>query len=66
MKKTTLLLCLTFLISGGLKAQSYTTGMMALLSNNNTNLNFSAQIEVSSTLVTLTLVAFGQLARNWI
>lgn len=55
MKKITLSV-LALLLSTTLFAQSYSTGTIPLSSNGGTNLNYSVKIDVTSTLVTLTLV----------
>jgi hypothetical protein len=55
MKKITLSL-FTLLFTSSFFGQTYSTGTLNLTSNGGSNLNFSAKIDVSSSLVTLTLV----------
>lgn len=55
MKKITLSL-FTLLCTSAFFGQTYSTGTLALTSNGGTNLNFSAKIDVTSSLVTLTLI----------
>lgn len=55
MKKITLSL-LTLLFTSAFFGQTYSTGTLALTSTGGTNLNYSAKIDVTASLVTLTLV----------
>lgn len=55
MKKITLGL-FTLLFTSAFFGQTYSTGTVVLNSTNSTNLNYSAKIDVTSTLVTLTLI----------
>jgi hypothetical protein len=54
MKKTTLNLFALLFVSVSF-AQTYSTGTLPLFSNSATNLNFSVKIDVTSTLVTMTM-----------
>lgn len=54
MKKTTLLLMLFAAL--GTNAQTYSTGTLTLNATNGNSLGYSAKIDVTSTLVTLTLI----------
>ncbi|WP_432672098.1 T9SS type A sorting domain-containing protein [Flavobacterium sp. SM2513] len=55
MKKITLSL-FTLLFTSVFFGQTYSTGTLVLNSNNGTNLNYSAKIDVTSALITLTLI----------
>ncbi len=55
MKKITLNLIALFFVSTCF-GQTYSTGTLALTSNSSTNLNYSVKIDVTSSLVTMTLI----------
>lgn len=55
MKKITLSV-LTLVFTSVFYGQTYSTGTLNLMSNGGTNLNYSAKIDVSASLVTLTLI----------
>ncbi|NML68278.1 T9SS type A sorting domain-containing protein [Chryseobacterium sp. RP-3-3] len=56
MKFRTILLLIGFLAFFNVKSQTYSTGTVPLFSNGGTNLTYSAKIDVTNTLVTVTLI----------